>query len=39
MKKLCMYGVSVLLALLCLSACDGNNANYPKEYVGFDKEE
>lgn len=37
MKSLCTIGASILFALLCLGACNDSHANYPKEYVGFDK--
>ncbi|MCD8184401.1 MAG: hypothetical protein LUE99_16485 [Bacteroides sp.] len=37
MKNLFTWGAGILFTLLSLSACDDNHANYPKEYVGFDK--
>lgn len=37
MKTFCKQGVSILLALLSLSACSNNDSKYPDEYVGFNK--
>ncbi len=37
MKTICKQGASLLLVLLCLSACSNSNDKYPNEYVGFDK--
>lgn len=37
MKKFCKQGTILLLALLSLSACGGNNSKYPDGYIGFDK--
>lgn len=37
MKMICKQGASLMLFLLCLSACSNSNDKYPNEYVGFDK--
>lgn len=37
MKMICKQGASLLLFLLCLSACSNSNDKYPDGYVGFDK--
>lgn len=37
MTTICRQGASILLALLCLSACSDNDANYPNEYIGFNE--
>lgn len=37
MKTICKQGASLMLFLLCLSACSNSNDKYPNEYVGFDK--
>ena len=37
MKIICKQGGSLLLFLLCLSACSNSNDKYPDGYVGFDK--
>lgn len=37
MKMICKQGASLLLFLLCLSACGDSNDKYPDGYIGFDK--
>lgn len=37
MKNLCKQGAGILLAMLSLSACSNSKADYPSEFIGFEK--